>query len=250
MNFFYVDTNTIQTLNAINRNFYRVTAADFDQTRGQAWAGWQALPPHMGMPHRVLDVGCGNGRFGAFLAAHYLYPIHYHGMDNSTELLAFAAESLRDLPTLTVALETRDIVEHPPHAGEYDLIVLFGVIHHVPGADRRLALMRALAERLSADGVLVFAAWRFMELERLARRVVAWDQSLAGHVEKGDYLLDWRRGANALRYCHYVDDDEHQALIAATGLHEVISYRADGENGQLNRYSVLKRATASQSAGS
>ena len=52
-------------------------------------------------------------------------------------------------------------------------------------------------------------------------------------------LLDWRRGDPALRYCHYVDDTEHADLVAATGLRELESYRADGDSGDVNRYSIL-----------
>ena len=59
-------------------------------------------------------------------------------------------------------------------------------------------------------------------------------------VEPHDYLLDWRRGEHALRYCHYVDDAEHAALIAATGLTEITTYRADGRTNDMNRYSALE----------
>ncbi len=45
----------------------------------------------------------------------------------------------------------------------------------------------------------------------------------------------WRRETPALRYCHYVDDAEHSALVAATGLTEVVTFRADGETGDMNR---------------
>ncbi|MBC8100170.1 MAG: class I SAM-dependent methyltransferase, partial [Armatimonadetes bacterium] len=56
-----------------------------------------------------------------------------------------------------------------------------------------------------------------------------------------DYLLDWRRGERALRYCHHVDDAELGALVAASGLSVVASYYADGESSTLNAYRVLYR---------
>ena len=55
-------------------------------------------------------------------------------------------------------------------------------------------------------------------------------------------LLDWRRGVHAARYCHYIDDAEHEALVAATGLELEADFRADGAGGQLNRYAVLRKA--------
>ncbi len=231
-----MDETTIQRLNAINREFYRVTADEFDQTRGQPWPGWSDLLPHLGDSLRVLDVGCGNGRLGVFLAQRRVVT-HYHGMDSNPALLGHARAALAHLPS--VELEQRDILEQPPAAGAYDLVALFGVLHHIPGAQRRLDLLRTLAERVAPGGLLAFACWRFYEFERFRQRIVPWPADLT--VEPGDYLLDWRRGQTALRYCHFVEDAEHAALVAATGLTEIATYRADGFSGTVNRYSLLRR---------
>lgn len=231
-----MDEVTIQRLNAINREFYRTTADEFDRTRGQPWPGWLKLLPYLGDSLRVLDVGCGNGRLGVFLAKHRSVA-HYHGVDSSPALLEHARAALAHLPSVT--LELRDIVEQPPDTGSYDLVALIGVIHHIPGAQRRIQLLRSLAERVHPGGILALACWRFYEFERFRQRIVPWPEDLA--VEPGDYLLDWRRGQTALRYCHYVDDAEHAALVAAAGLTEIAAYRADGFNGLVNRYSLLKR---------
>jgi len=230
---------TVQALNDINRRFYRTTATAFDETRQYPWAGWEPLLPHVPArrPLRVLDVGCGNGRFGVFLARHLAGDIHYHGLDNNPALLAYAQEALTGRSALRATLEERDIVLHAAGGAEYDLVVLFGVLHHVPGAANRAALLRSLAGQVAAGGLLAFAAWRFMDSERLSRKVTDWPPGL--ERERGDYLLDWRRGEVALRYCHFVDDAEHAALVNATGLSVVADYRADGSDNRGNRYTVL-----------
>ncbi len=237
-----MDKRTIAALNAINRTFYQTTAPHFDQTRGAAWPGWEQLLPHIpeSAPLRVLDVGCGNGRFGVFLSERLSRPIRYHGVDNSEALLERAQSALEALPYIEAQLEVRDIVESPPQAGQYDLVVLFGVIHHIPGAENRRALMRTLASLLDIGGVLCFASWRFYEYERFRKRLLPWEDETL-QIERHDYLLDWRQGVHAVRYCHYVDDDEQAALIAASGLQHVTTYRADGFSGDVNCYSVLKR---------
>jgi tRNA (uracil-5-)-methyltransferase TRM9 len=238
-----VDQQTIERLNNINQRFYAITADDFDQTRGCPWPGWERLLAYLDGVRSVLDVGCGNGRFGLFLADHLNRPLHYHGIDSSAALLDHAREALAARFELDTRLENRDVVLNPPDAGAYDLVVLFGMIHHIPGAEQRLTFMRALAERVAPDGLLIFASWRFYEDDRLRARIIPWPDDLAGQVEAGDYLLDWRRGEHALRYCHYVDDAEQDALVAATGLTEVTRYRADGASGLLNAYSVLRRGS-------
>ena len=45
-----MDRATIQRLNQINRDFYRQTAGDFDQTRQTPWRGWERLLPHLATP--------------------------------------------------------------------------------------------------------------------------------------------------------------------------------------------------------
>jgi tRNA (uracil-5-)-methyltransferase TRM9 len=247
-----MNAETIQRLNAINRRFYQITADEFDATRGQAWAGWQKLLPHVSAPLHVLDVGCGNGRFGAFLADSLAGKIQYHGVDNSAALLAHARTDLAAYSHLAATLTELDIIEQPLPAGVFDLVVLFGVLHHVPGAAQRHTLISTLAERVAPHGLLVFAAWRFYDYERFRQRIISWDaynatassaeQIDASELEAGDWLLDWRRGERAFRYCHAVDDAEHARLIQASGLTEVVTYRADGVGDAMNQYSILRRS--------
>jgi len=274
-----MDTETVNRLNTINHAFYATVADDFDQTRGTAWPGWQRLLPHLKKPLSVLDVGCGNARFALFLhdnlssisqqspsnsvlssasdsvlstqysalsspldsalsTQYSVLPLSYTGLDSSPALLDHARAALTDKPNLAFTLEQRDIIENPPDSGEYDLVVLLGVLHHIPGYAQRQAFIRQLAKRVKAGGLLVFAAWRFYEYERFRERIVAWPEDL--HVEANDYLLDWRRGAVSLRYCHYTDDAEHDALVAATGLPQIDTFRDDGQGGTANRYSFLR----------
>jgi tRNA (uracil-5-)-methyltransferase TRM9 len=229
-----MNTETIKKLNAINKAFYATTATDFDATRGQPWPGWVTLSERLPDKLSVLDVGCGNGRFGVFLAQ--THDITYTGMDNNAQLLTYARDAL---PTAT--LQERDVVLSPPDVGEYDLVVAFGLLHHIPDWDNRQQFVAALAARVVPGGWLAFACWRFYEFPRFQRRVVAWPPEPEYAVEHNDYLLDWRRGERALRYCHYVDDAEQTALEAATGLEHIETYRADGFTGTVNAYSVLRR---------
>lgn len=187
---------------------------------------------------RVLDIGCGNGRFALFLQENLpATELDYHGLDSDTQLLAFATESL-STAAINFQLDTADILQQPLPPQHYDLVVAFGLLHHIPGAQQRLDFMQKMATHVEQGGFCVFACWRFMDVESLRKRVHPWPDSLMR--EENDYLLDWQRGEEALRYCHYVDDQEHQALIAATALQEIESYMADGRNNALNHYSILR----------
>lgn len=242
-----MNTKSIQYLNDINRDFYATTAEDFDQTRGRAWAGWVRLAEYIDAPLSVFDVGCGNGRFGAFLAQALDGRIQYHGADNNEQLLRYADDALSSFATVNATLSTLDVIADPLPQGTYDLVVLFGVIHHVPGAVNRQRFIAELAKRVKHGGMLAFAAWRFYEYERFRERLVPWTAENVPEgmedieLEKHDYLLDWRRGERALRYCHYVDDAELDSLVHASNMREVTRYRADGSDNAMNAYVILKK---------
>jgi len=254
-----MDVAAIQYLNQINRRFYETVAAEFDASRQRAWAGWEQLLPLVGAGLRpaptvlnILDVGCGNGRFGVFLMERFgkdalgRDALHYHGIDSSAALLDKARAAVAGIEA---HLEQYDIVEQPLDTalGQFDLVVLFGVLHHIPGADRRLDLLRALGEHVAPGGLLVFTEWLFYDDPHLRERIVDWEVGV--QVEPGDYLLDWKRGVKSetspvLRYCHAVDAAEHQRLVAATGLQPLTEYRADagyraGGNRAGNLYTIF-----------
>lgn len=229
-----MDAETQGRLNQINRDFYRRVAADFDASRQSAWGGWERMLDAVDLPvDSVLDIGCGNGRLARFLAGRQAEAFTYIGIDNCPELLAYARRQARQVK---LDLIEQDVILGALPQRRAQLVALFGLLHHVPGAERRRELLRAAATRVASGGWLVLAAWRFYEQERFRRRILPWPDDIV--VERHDYLLDWRRGERALRYCHYIDDEEHAELVAAADLPVIDDYRADGG---LNRYTVLRK---------
>jgi SAM-dependent methyltransferase len=235
-----MNPQTIRRLNRINADFYAAIAADFDETRGTPWPGWDGILPFCGDVHSLMDAGCGNGRFGLFMAEKLDRPLRYHGVDFSPALLEHARAALETEPRLSVRLTDRDMIEDGFVPGAYDLVGAFGLMHHIPGREYRRMFMRQLAGLLAPGGVLAVAFWRFLDSDKLRARLQPWPDGLDAEVEANDYLLDWRRGAHAVRYCHYHDDAEIDALVTATGLRELARYRADGQDNMLNTYVILK----------
>ncbi len=233
---------TRRRLNAINRSFYEVAAEDFDQTRTAAWPGWEHLLPHLSLPLTVLDAGCGNGRFGVFLHERLhptpSTPLNYTGLDASAPLLERARAALAGRDGLILHLRQHDLTEQPLDLPSQDVITLFGVLHHIPGAAERAKLLRSLAAMLHPGGLLVFTVWRFLDFARFRERIIPWPQDI--QPEPDDYLLDWRRGPYSLRYCHHTGDAELDSLIAATGLTQIDTFRADGPENRANLYVLLR----------
>lgn len=129
---------------------------------------------------------------------------------------------------------------------EFQLITSFGFFHHIPSFKLRLKLIKYLLSKLSKNGYLIISFWQFIEYERFKKKVVKDQSELSSldinlnSLETDDYILDWKRGKNALRYCHNVGENEQKELIKQSGAKLILEYFADGKEGNVNKYVVLQ----------
>ncbi|MEO1087728.1 MAG: class I SAM-dependent methyltransferase [Acidobacteriota bacterium] len=257
-----MDESTRRALLDLSRSFYEQSAESFDSTRQHPWPGWRRILPRLPRVDspsgaellRVLDAGCGNGRFGRFLAASTPRAVDYTGVDSSVGLIE-AARRTDDLPGRFVAADLQEWLDASAagapsqEAGDrsYDLVVLFGVLHHVPGRTARRRLLNDLASRVSEGGLLVATWWMLHETPRFEKLRVSWGEApeiSAADLDPGDALLTWQ--GRALRYCHFPDARELEDLEALPGLVLGESFRSDGPGGRDNLYRLFTRPTAAQ----
>jgi SAM-dependent methyltransferase len=253
---------TIQLLNDINRAFYNSeSAAGFSDTREHAWPGWSRVLERVrsaGRETRVLDVGCGNGRFAQFLSRAYASngyernptaALQYWGVDNSQPLLQRARARMDAMEGVDfIHSDVARLANEPAFLpGPFSLIVLFGVMHHVASYHARRALLASLIQRLSPGGILAATFWRFGQFQRFQRKVIDWktyNQRVTspvdiGDLETGDVLLRWGTGDDSYRYCHFASDREIEALIVSVGVPCIDRFISDGEDNALNDYAIL-----------
>lgn len=236
---------TRQALLALNRRFYDLRGQAFAATRSQPWSGW--VQAHAFFPDNadVVDLGCGHGRLASFLAeVETRRPRSYLGIDQSVRMLALARA--REWPQW-VHFEHADVLGHPLASAmgerKRDVICLFGVLHHVPGLDERLALVDAALSGLRPGGRLIVSLWRFDESPRFATRCLDPAQlglDLNEHdLEPGDRLLGFGSGASPPRYCHFPNEPEVRALITRPHARLLDRYRPSSGD-TLNEYVVLE----------
>jgi SAM-dependent methyltransferase len=234
----------INLLNTLNRAFYDELAGAFAASRGPTEPGLVRALAQMQPDARVLDLGCGQGRVAAMLAA----DCRYVGLDFSTEMLAIAERAANTShltsPPRFVAGDLLDPAWSALVAGHYDWVILRAVLHHIPGAHNRQAIVGRAAGCLAPGGRLLLANWQFLEIERLRRRLLPWD--VVGlspdDVEPGDYLLNWQREGYGIRYVHWIDENETVTLATGADLSIETLFRADGHRNNLTLYAVLRRS--------
>ena len=80
--------------------------------------------------------------------------------------------------------------------------------------------------------------WQFLRDPRIRAKV----RSFEG-ADEGDYLLGWQERTDVARYCHHFDEAEIDKLVYGVSdlAQEACRYSADGRNGDLNRYVILRR---------
>lgn len=248
-----MDDATARTLAAINRAFYAERAAEFSATREGPWPGWQLLWRRLAAEGldadlEVLDLGCGNGRLGRFLAERSP-GLRYLGLDASPPLLeiAAAAGGLGKAPELRAFDLLEDDLAEALGERRFTFVAVFGVLHHLPGRARRRALLEALLARLRDRGILAVTSWRLAQFERFTGRDLSWEAYNRDaerpvdptQLEPGDRLLPWK-GGEGVRYVHFAHENETRELLEGLGVELVETFDSDGREQALNRYFLVR----------
>jgi SAM-dependent methyltransferase len=258
-----VNSATVERLLELNRQFYLQRGRDFAETRLRIQPGIKRIIETIKSEETILDLGCGNGTFARELsrAGHRG---RYLGVDSSASLLEIAMNLSYGFPVdflhadliqlpgqLPVILKEPEPIaagsperrtpNSPPATGGWSMITAFAVLHHMPGKDLRVALLRRARKLLSSEGRLALSNWQFTSSSRLRERIRPWDS--VGSVldlDRGDYLLDWRRGQLAFRYVHEFDEPELLQLAAESGFVVTETFYSDGADHRSGLYQLWR----------
>ncbi len=229
-----MDTQTIERLLTVNRQFYQTFGAAFAATRRRLQPGTERLLARISPRADWLDLGCGNGELGRRLRARK-HQGRYLGLDFSPPLLA---ASPPEAACISADL-TQPWRDKLPQA-RWSVVSAFAVLHHIPGQALRLALLQQARACLGDDGLFLHSEWQFLNSPRWRARIQPWERVglSAAMVDPNDYLLDWRHGGEGLRYVHHFSEEELQALASASGFRVRETFYSDGKEGNLAIYQV------------
>jgi SAM-dependent methyltransferase len=245
-----VNTDTVNRLLDLNRQFYQTFAAQFSATRMRLQPGVRRILAGLPAWASLLDLGCGNGELWRALEASG-HQGAYVGLDFSPDLLEIAAAAQQAKPGAAQAVFIQADISAPDWysrlpGGPFDVILAFAVLHHVPSQALRSQITRQLRALVAPDGAFIHSEWQFLNSARLRKRIQPWDRIgiAEEQLEEGDYLLDWRHGGYGLRYVHHFDKGELARLAHESGFCIAETFRSDGEGDQLGLYQVWKPNSA------
>jgi tRNA (uracil-5-)-methyltransferase TRM9 len=237
-----MNSATAERLLAINREFYDHFGEQFSMTRQRLQPGVKKILETIQVNASVLDLGCGNGNFlrelgrrghkGKLLGLDFSLPLLRDA--DSTPGVLFREADLSQLSGLGAQLSI---------ANGWDTITMFAALHHIPSAEMRLDILKAVRGLLKDDGEFILSNWQFLNSEKLKARMQAWERVgiNAADVDTGDYLLDWRSGGEGLRYVHQFTAQELLGLAGQVEMRVIDSFSSDGEGGNLGLYQIWSR---------
>ena len=224
----------------------------------------------------LLDVALGNARFEHALITQFPHVNwKFYGVDACDDLLTSAFEvpvdyMSRDVCELLYAhLEhdvrfSRDVPLKPDtqpkldaverlhlHAVQVDYAVSFGFMHHIASFEARALFLQLLCTCVKPGGAVCVSLWQFMKSPRLSAQALRFTPAACEqygiaqkHLEQGDYFLSWQNDSQSFRYCHSFSDSEIQRLVECVKPYAQLEcmFCADGKEGNLNCYLVLRRS--------
>jgi SAM-dependent methyltransferase len=226
----------------LNRAFYDHFAEEFAATRAKPQPGFHRLLDYLLEPcASLLDVGCGGGRFGAFVLEHRDLE-RYVGVDFSRRMMAMSPQDPRFVYHERVIGQEGFL----DGLGRFEAVACLAALQHIPGSDRRTKALAEMGRHLAPGGRLLISTWQFLDSERQRKKIAPWSAAglTVNDVEQHDYLLTWKRGGRGLRYVAYIGPDEVNRMTAVGGLEVIAQFHSDGLEGNLNLYTVCKRREA------
>jgi len=134
---------------------YNVIADKFSSARKNTWTEFDFLFKDVIPRERVLDLGCGNGRFYEKLREQ-----NYTGVDNSERLIEIAREKYPEAD-----FKVASALELPFRDEEFDRIYSLAVLHHLPQEYHNIFVEEA-KRVLKGGGVLIITVWNLEERKK------------------------------------------------------------------------------------
>lgn len=187
------------------REDYNLISDEFSRTREFIWEEVLPLFSCIKKKEKVLDAGCGNGRYYAPLSKK---EVEYIGIDNSENLIKLAKNKYPG-----INFKIGDILDLPFPENSFDKIISIAVLHHIPSKKLKIQFLKELKRVLKNDGVIILTVWKLYRSEDFFLLLKHTFLKIFGisNLDFKDILKPW--GNKTKRYYHWFSSKELKKLL-------------------------------------
>jgi len=152
----------LEILNQV-RETYNQIAESFSQTRSKVWPEFLFVKNLVEKGGKVLDFGCGNGRFFEV----FQEKADYYGIDVSEKLICQAKKTYPK-----GRFYHFDALHIPFEDNFFDLVIAIAVFHHIPSKELREQLLLETKRVLKPQGRLVLSVWYLFHKPKILKKLL------------------------------------------------------------------------------
>lgn len=189
---------------------YLEIAEEFSQTRKWLWPEFIFFKKYIKKGDKVLDIGCGNGRFYSFVRN--IENTFYTGIDNSEALITYAQKIYPS--TNFIVGDLLNI----PYNDKADILFSIASFHHIPSSNLRNKSIQELRRVLKKDGYAIITVWNLFQ-KRYRKHIIESLFNFIVHFGKYDWndtFIPWNR-TKIRRYYHAFTPHELKKLFKKNG---------------------------------
>jgi len=150
-----------------NKKDWEEIAKEFSQTRYNLWFEFKDFEKYLNKKDKVLDLGCGNGRFYEFLKSR---AGEYVGLDQSKALISLAQQRF---PGANFIIGDALNLETKFSKNEFEIIFSIAFLHHLPSKKLRIKVLRNCYNLLKPEGYLILSVWNLFQ-PQLIKKYKIW----------------------------------------------------------------------------
>lgn len=213
---------------------YNLIAKDFSRTRRLPWSEIGFLfDRNLRQNDRVLDLGCGNGRYLPFFKRK---EVDYFGADSSIELIKIAKNKY---PQARFSVEDALDLSFPNNF--FDKVYNIAVLHQIPSEEFRTRLLQEIKRTLKFKGLLILTVWKFHRWRELLLLLKYTTLKIIGKskLDWKDVFVPW--GKKTERYYHHFSKKELEGLIKKIGFKIVNSGIVKNMKGNRQNIYIVAR---------
>ncbi len=197
-----------------NREGYNRIAQDFNRRRDWIPPDFEILERYINQGEKILDLGCGNGRFSEIVGD----KANYYGVDVSEKLVEIAKKKYPNKNFLVSQPLTLFFKNN-----FFDKIFCLAVLHHLPSKKNRKDFLKEIKRILKPGGLLILTVWDLSSYPKAKSLLFKYTLlKLIGKTKLDfkDIFYPWKNNEGEIliqRYIHIFSEKELKRLVKSAG---------------------------------